>query len=72
MRKVLLIIGILVLVACAFSLAAAILNGYGYHNVVDGSASLYARLHRRMIIYSVSTAFLAVAGTVCIIIQSKI
>ena len=72
MKKILLIAGIVIIIACVLCLLYAALNMYGYKHVVDGSAGLYNRLHRRMIIYFVIGTILAVIGTACIIFHFKI
>ena len=72
MKKLLLIAGIIVLIACALSLAFAVLNLFGYHHVLDGSPELYDRLHQRMTAFFIAGAVLAAVGTVCIILHFKI
>ena len=72
MKKLFLIAGIIVLIACALSLAFAVLNLFGYHHILDGSPELYNRLHQRMILFFVMGAVLAAVGTVCIILHFKI
>lgn len=72
MKKLLLIAGIIVLIACALSLAFAMLNLFGYYHVLDGSPELYNRLHQRMIVFFIVGAVLAAVGTVCIILHFKI
>ena len=71
MKKLLLIVGIILIVACVVSWLFAALNLWGYSHVMDGSAELYHHLHRRMIAFSVTGAVLAVMGTVCMILRSK-
>ena len=68
MKKLFLIAGIIVLIACALSLAFAVLNLFGYHHILDGSPELYNRLHQRMILFFVMGAVLAAVGTVCMIL----
>ena len=72
MRKVLLIAGIIVFVACAIVFLAAIFFNYAYMHVLDGSTELYARLHSRAVISLVVGIVLAVIGIVCFIVRSKI
>lgn len=72
MRKVLLIVGIAVFVLCVLCLIFAALNWFGYYHTMDGSAELYARLHRRMIISLIAGIVLAVAGTVCMIVRVRL
>lgn len=72
MRKILLIAGIIVFVACAIAFLAAIFFNYSYMHVLDGSTELYARLHSRAVISLVIGIVLAVIGIVCFIIRSKV
>ena len=72
MKKLLLIIGIVILVVCVLFLLFAALNLFGYYHVLDGSPALYDRLHRRMIVFSASGVALAVIGAVCLIVRSRI
>ena len=72
MKKILLILGIMCVIVCVLSLLFAALNLQGYHNVLDGSANLYNRLHQRMIIFFIVGIVSGAAGTACMIIQSKI
>ena len=71
MKNTLLIIGIIVITACALSLAFSALNLFGYYNVLDGSAQLYARLHNRAVIFGVTGIILGIIGAVLIILRSK-
>lgn len=72
MKKMLLIIGIIIFVVCIVVLLFAALNLYGYHHVLDGSAELYNRLHRRANTYLMVGIVLAIIGTLCFIFQFKI
>lgn len=72
MKKLLLIVGIIFLVACVLALLFAALNLFGYHNVMDGSSNLYARLHQRMIVSFIVGIVLGIIGTACLIIRSRI
>ena len=72
MKKILLIVGILSLVACVIFLLFAALYMFGYRNVLDGSAELYKRLHYKMILFSVIGAVFALLGTACIILNFKL
>ena len=60
MKKALLIIGIVIAVACVIALALALLFRSGYYGVLDGSQSLYDRLHRCMVISFVISGVFAV------------
>ena len=72
MKKLLLIVGIVIIIACVLSLLFALLNMYAYYNLRDGSAEHYHRLHQRMIVYFIVGLVLAVLGTVCIIFCLKL
>ena len=72
MKKLLLIVGIISIVVCVLLLLFAVLNMHAYYNLVDGTAGHYNRLHQRMIISFVIGSILAVIGTGCIIVHSKI
>ena len=70
LKKLLLIAGIIIIVACVICLAMAALNYFVYHRVLDGSPELYDRLHRRMIAFMVSGLILAIPGAASFIIRS--
>ena len=72
MKKLLLIAGIMCLIVCVLSLLISALSWFGYYHVLDGSAELYFRLHRRMIIFLVIGLTLAVAGTGSLILRAKL
>ena len=72
MKQLLLIVGIVSIIACVVFFLFAALNLFGYYHVLDGSAGLYSRLHQRMILFSVMGIVLAVVGTVCLIVHSKV
>ena len=72
MRKLLLIIGIVLIAAGVLALLFAALNLFGYHRVLDGSAELYARLHRRSVLFGTVGLVLASLGTACLIIRSRL
>ena len=72
MKKMLLIVGIILIIACVLSLLYAALNLFGYYHVLDGSGELYSRLHQRMIIFGLIGIVLAVLGTLCFIFRSKL
>ena len=71
MKKLLLVVGILVIVACVIALLLALLSMFGYYNVLDGSQTLYDRLHRRMVLSFVIAGILAVVAVVCFIVRAK-
>ena len=60
MKKAYIIAGIIIAVACVISLLYGAINQHGYHNIYDGSPSLYERLHRRGIVFLTVGAVLAV------------
>ncbi len=72
MKKLLLIVGIISLIACALSLLFSAFSWYGYYHVLDGSAELYVRLHQRMLISFIVGIVLVVIGIASLIIRSKI
>lgn len=69
MKKLLLIMGIVILIAGVIALLFSALQGYGYYHLLDGDADLYIRLHRRMLLFFVIGMILAVIGVSCIIIR---
>ena len=72
MKKLLLVLGILFIIAGVLSLAFAALNMFGYYSVLDGSNSLYRRLHRYMIIFFIAGSVLLIIGIVLLILRSRI
>lgn len=72
MKKALLIIGIILIAACVLSFLYAALNRFGYYHTLDGSAELYRRLHQRMIVFSVVGLVLALIGTGCLIVRTRL
>ena len=71
MKKFLLVMGILLIVASVLSLAFAAINWFGYYHVLDGSHDLYERLNRRRIIFGIAGLVLTAIGIVCLIIRTK-
>lgn len=71
MKKWLLVIGIILLVACVASLLLAALQLFGYYRVMDGSAALYARLHRRAIVFFIIGGALALVAVACLVLRGK-
>ena len=71
MKKALLIIGIVIVVACVLALVLGLFFRFSYYHVMDGSQTLYDRLHRRMIISFVAVIVLAVIAAVCFIARAK-
>ena len=72
MKKLLLIIGIIVLAACVLALVFALWNWYAFHHVLDGSAALYDRLHRQMNASFVACGVLAAIGALCVMVRFKL
>ena len=71
MKKLLLIIGIIGIIAGGLSLLIAAWSGYAYYHVLDGSSELYRTLHLRMIRFMIIGGCLLVFGTVCLVIRLK-
>ena len=71
MKIFLLIIGIVVIVASVLSLLFAALNLFGYYHTQDGSAELYARLHRRATVFFIAGTVLVVAAVACLVIRTR-
>ena len=71
MKKFLLVMGILLIVAGVLSLAYAAINWFGYYHVLDGSHDLYERLNRRRIIFGIAGLVLTAIGIVCLIIRGR-
>ncbi|MBO4898201.1 MAG: hypothetical protein J5590_07890 [Clostridia bacterium] len=72
MKKLLLILGIVIIVLCVLSLLYAALNMFGYHRVLDGSPQLYQRLHRRMTVFGITGIVLAAVSALCLVFYRKI
>lgn len=72
MKGVPLIVGIISLIACALSLLFSAFNWFAYRHVLDGTAALFNRLRRRVIIFFVIGIVLALIGVVSFIVCSKI
>lgn len=71
MKKVLLIVGIICIIACVLSLLYAALNWHGYYHLLDGDGDMYSRMHRRMIVSFVVGIIFAALAAVCLIIRAK-
>ena len=71
MKKLLLVAGIVLIVACVMFLLFAAVYYSGYRNLIDGTAEHYARLHRKAIIFAITGIALALAGAVCMIFRYK-
>ena len=71
MKKLLLIVGIVLIIACIIALLLAFINMQSYKSLRDGSPSHYDRLHQRMIVYFIIGIVLAVIGIACILLRFK-
>ena len=72
MKKLLLIFGIILIIAGVLALLFAVLNRFGYYNLLDGSAEQYAALRRRMNISFFAGLALAALGAACIFIRTRL
>lgn len=71
MKNLLFVAGIVLILVGVFALIFSVLQGYGYHHLLDGETELYVRLRWRMIIFFIIGIVLAVLGTVCLIVRAK-
>lgn len=71
MKKLLLILGILNMIAGGFAFLFAAFNLFSYHHVMDGTAELFMRLQQRMNISFAVGIIFAVIGIVCLILHAK-
>ena len=71
MKKMLWIVGIVMIAAAVVFILLAVLHLVGYYNVLDGSAELYDRLHARMICFYAVGGVLAAVGAVCLIVRRR-
>ncbi len=72
MKRFLLISSIFLIVIGVLCLCYGALNMFGYYNVLDGSSSLYSRLHRNMKVFLTLGAVLPAIGIIILAIRSKI
>ena len=72
MKKLLLIIGVVIVIAGVIALLFSALQRYGYYHLLDGDADMYIGLHWRMIISLVIGIVLVAMGAVCLIIRTKL
>ena len=72
MKKLLLIIGIVLFIACGVFLLLAALKLSGYNNVMDGSPELYDKLHREIILNLIIGIVAGLIAAVCMILRAKI
>ena len=71
MKKLLLAVGIILIVACVISLLFAALQLFGYYHVMDGSAALFARLHQRAIVFFIVGGVLTVLGILGVVLRAR-
>jgi len=71
MKKVLLVVAILIIVACVVALLLGAMSLFGYYHVLDGSQALYDRLHRRATLSFIIAGILAAVAVICFIIRAK-
>lgn len=71
MKKWLLIVGIILIVASVVSLLFAALQLFGYYHVLDGSAALYARLHQRATVFFIAGGLLALGAVACLVLRAR-
>ena len=71
MKKLLLIVGIVFIIACIIALLLAFINMQSYKSLRDGSPSHYDRLYQRMIVYFIIGIVLALAGIAVLVLRFK-
>lgn len=72
MKKVLLIVGIIVVVAGVIALLIGAVNRFMFYHTMDGSGSLYDTLKLRMKISFIIGAVLEIIGAVCLVIRTRL
>ena len=72
MKKLLLVIGIILLAVGVISLLLAVWHWYSYYHVMDGSAALFARLQRRAITFAIIGGGSVILGIIGLIIRAKL
>ena len=72
MKNLLFVAGIVLILVGVIALIFSVLQGYGYHHLLDGETERYIRLRRRMIIFFIIGIALAVLGMVCLMARVKI
>lgn len=72
MKKVLLIVGVIVIIACIISLLYAMLNFSAFKSLRDGTAEHYERLHRNAVMFAVIGIILFLIGAAFIVISFKV
>ena len=72
MKKLLLIIGIVCLAACAAFLLLAVINLLAHSQLMDGTAEHYERLHRRAVAFFATGIGFAAASAACLFFRAKV
>ena len=72
MRVFFLVAAIVCIVLSVLSLLLAVLNLFGYYNVLDGSSELYSTMRLRAVIFFIAGAVLQVVSAVFFIIRANI
>ena len=72
MRKLMLILGVILVIAAVVALAYAALSLFGYYHVLDGSSALYSRLHSRAILFFIVGGVLLAIGIVSFIVRGRL
>ena len=71
MKKLLLILGVLLLVAALIACALAVLHFHAHRSLYDAAAETYDRIHQRAVLCTVLSAVFAIGGAVCLIVRTK-
>ncbi|MBR6007136.1 MAG: hypothetical protein IK064_05855 [Clostridia bacterium] len=71
MKKMIMIIGVILLIASVVCLLYAVMNRYVFYHVLDASAEKLDMLHHRMVVSLTVGLVLAAAGAACVVIYTK-
>lgn len=72
MKKTLLIVGIMLIIMGVFGLLLGLLFWYVRMHTLDGSAGLYAKQNRLMIVFLLTGAIVLAAGIMCLVLKGKV
>lgn len=72
MKKTLLIIGIILIVAGVLAILLGLLFKFVSMNTLDGSFSLYAKQRRMMIVHLIGGVVIVICGIASLIIRRKV
>lgn len=72
MKKILLIIGVVIIVVGVIALLYAAFNRFIFYSLLDGSNSMYSRLRIRMTTSFIIGVACEVVGVICLIIKSRL